>query len=120
MVDKYEKYHNQAIADCIGTDTCLGGWVFQLGFRWENLVWITTDYTKPTEAEYDAAVTARENGEAIQMLRDVRNGKLAETDHWAYQDTPAMTTAQTNYRQALRDITDTYSDLTTVVWPTKP
>ena len=54
------------------------------------------------------------------MLRDVRNGKLAETDHWAYQDTPDMTTAQTNYRQALRDITDTYTSLSTVVWPTKP
>ena len=119
-MDKYDKYHNKAISNCIGTEEAIGGWVFIGGVRWEHLEWITTDYTKPTEAEYDAAVTACENGEAIQMLRDVRNGKLAETDHWAYQDTPNMTTAQTNYRQALRDITDTYTSLSTVVWPTKP
>ena len=119
-MDKYEKYHNHAIADCIGTDEVTGGWVFNLGHRWEHLDWITTEYTKPTEAEYDAAVTARQNGEAIQMLRDVRNGKLRETDHWAYQDTPTMTQAQTDYRQALRDITDTYTSLDDVVWPTKP
>lgn len=119
-MDKYEKYHNHAIADCIGTEENTGGWVFIGGVRWEHLDWITTEYTKPTEAEYDAAVTARQNGEAIQMLRDVRNGKLRETDHWAYQDTATMTQAQTDYRQALRDITNTYTSLDTVVWPTKP
>ena len=52
-------------------------------------------------------------------LRFVRDNKLAETDWWASSDL-TMTTAQTNYRQALRDITNTYSDLDTVVWPTKP
>jgi hypothetical protein len=31
-----------------------------------------------------------------------------------------MTSAQTTYRQALRDITDTYSSLDDVVWPEKP
>jgi len=119
-MDKYEKYHSYAICDCIGTEEVTGGWVFSLGHRWEHLHWITTEYTKPTEAEYDAAVTARQNGEAIQMLRDVRNGKLRETDHWAYQDTATMTQARTDYRQALRDITDTYTSLDDVVWPTKP
>ena len=55
----------------------------------------------------------------LQKLRAERNFRLAETDWWAGSD-HTMTTAQTNYRQALRDITDTYSDLDTVVWPTKP
>jgi hypothetical protein len=58
---------------------------------------------------------------AIQLsdLRAERDAKLAETDWWASSDL-TMTAEQTAYRQALRDITDTYSDLDTVVWPTKP
>lgn len=118
-MDKYDKYHNKAISNCIGTEEAVGGWVFIGGVRWEHLEWITTDYTKPTEAEYDAAVTACENGEAIQMLRDVRNGLLAETDWWVLPDRTA-TQAQLDYRQSLRDITDTYTSLNDVVWPTKP
>ena len=53
-------------------------------------------------------------------LRRVRNKKLVETDHWAYQDTPDMTEEQSAYRQALRDITNNYSSIKDVVWPTKP
>ena len=54
------------------------------------------------------------------MLRNERDLRLRETDHWAYQDTPDMTQAQIDYRQALRDITKTYSSINDVVWPTKP
>ena len=36
------------------------------------------------------------------MLRDERNRRLRETDHWAYQDRPNMTQAQIDYRQALK------------------
>lgn len=53
-------------------------------------------------------------------LRAERNKKLSETDYWAMPDTPDMTTEQIAYRQALRDITNTYQSLDTVVWPTKP
>ena len=58
---------------------------------------------------------------AIQLsdLRTERNAKLAETDWWVLPDRTA-TDEQLAYRQALRDITDTYSSLDTVVWPTKP
>lgn len=55
----------------------------------------------------------------LEDLRDERNALLAETDWWASSDL-TMTSAQTTYRQALRDITDTYSSLDDVVWPTKP
>lgn len=55
-----------------------------------------------------------------ENLRVERNRRLSETDYWAASDTPDMTAEQTTYRQALRDITDTYSSLDTVVWPTKP
>ena len=52
-------------------------------------------------------------------LRAERNLKLAETDWMANSDV-TMTTQMTNYRQSLRDITNTYTSLDTVVWPTKP
>ena len=56
----------------------------------------------------------------MYMLRDERDRKLRETDHWAFQDTPDMTEDQKTYRQALRDITKTYDNIATVIWPTKP
>jgi hypothetical protein len=60
------------------------------------------------------------SSELLNVLRIERNKKLVETDYWAYQDTPDMTAEQTAYRQALRDITETYTSLEDVVWPTKP
>ena len=70
-----------------------------------------------TEVVYDASIVSAE--ELLDELRQVRNAKLAETDWWANSDL-TMTDAQTTYRQALRDITDTYTSLDDVVWPTKP
>lgn len=55
----------------------------------------------------------------LEQLRIARNQKLTETDWWAVGDR-TMTQEQTDYRQALRDITDTYSSLEDVVWPDKP
>lgn len=67
--------------------------------------------------EYDkAAVTTEAN---IMALRAERNQRLAETDWWVMPDRTA-TQAQLDYRQALRDITNTYSSLDDVVWPEKP
>lgn len=58
---------------------------------------------------------------ALETLRIVRNQKLAETDWWGVADL-TMTDEQIAYRQALRDITDTYSsmDENGFEWPTKP
>ena len=56
----------------------------------------------------------------MYMLRDERDRRLRETDHWAFQDTPDMTEGQKVYRQALRDITKTYDNIATAVWPTPP
>jgi len=67
------------------------------------------------EYDNDAAVA---KGNLI-ALRKERNALLALTDWWALSDL-TMTAAQTTYRQALRDITDTYTSLDDVVWPTKP
>ena len=75
----------------------------------------------------DAEVTAMNaksielaNADELDFLRTVRNQLLAETDHWMFSDTTTATQAQLDYRQALRDITDTYSNIGDVVWPTKP
>lgn len=58
--------------------------------------------------------------ERLRLLRKERDRLLAETDHWAYQDTATMTQAQIDYRQSLRDITDSYANVDDAVWPTKP
>ena len=55
----------------------------------------------------------------LRTLRKQRDQKIAETDWWANSDL-TMTQAQRDYRQALRDITETYSSYLDVVWPTKP
>lgn len=74
---------------------------------------------------WDASAVAAKEVELIAAhklseLRTERNRLLAETDHWVLSDTADATAAQTTYRQALRDITNTYSSLDDVVWPTKP
>ena len=69
---------------------------------------IDTSNPPPTEAEV-----------CLSNLRNLRNEKLAETDWWANSDR-TMTQAQIEYRQALRDITNTYSTLDDAVFPAKP
>jgi hypothetical protein len=57
--------------------------------------------------------------EPIEELRHQRNAFLIATDWWASSDL-TMTAEQTAYRQALRDITNTYTSLDDVVWPEEP
>ena len=79
-------------------------------------------FTATEEAARDAEEAAWAAGQAdrnMASLREERNQMLAETDWWASSDL-TMTDAQTAYRQALRDITDTYNNLNDVVWPEKP
>ena len=66
------------------------------------------------------AVQSEELADSLAVLRAERDYLLRITDHWAYQDTPDMTPAQKDYRQALRDITNTYTSLNDAVWPEKP
>ena len=60
------------------------------------------------------------NAEPMRLLREERNRLIAETDHWVLSDTADATSAQTTYRQALRDITKTATSLDDVTWPEKP
>jgi hypothetical protein len=57
--------------------------------------------------------------EPLKLLRAERDRLIAATDWWASSDL-TMSDERTAYRQALRDITDTYQSLDTVVWPVKP
>jgi len=69
------------------------------------------------ETEWESGQSERE----LNALRVVRNAKLTETDWTQSRDVTLTNDADwQTYRQALRDITDTYSDLDSVVWPTKP
>ena len=63
--------------------------------------------------------TELENAAKLDELRTERNKRLSDTDHYGLSD-QTMTDAMTTYRQALRDITDSYTSLDDVVWPTKP
>ena len=70
-----------------------------------------------------ATVSAKKDeltaAEPMKALREERNRRIAETDWWASSDL-TMTDAQTAYRQALRDITESATSLDDVTWPTKP
>ena len=85
----------------------------------DELEWLDTEQTKPTEAEINAKIAELEAAKPLRLLRVERNRLLADTDWWASSDL-TMTEAQTAYRQALRDITNTYTSLDNVVWPKKP
>ena len=74
----------------------------------------------PTNAEKQTAQSALDTFSGYALLRKHRDRLLAETDYWMFSDTTTATQAQLDYRQALRDITDTYTSLNDVVWPTKP
>ena len=84
------------------------------------------DYTEDERntllTEWNADLTRVEN-EKIVHLRKQRDFMLSQSDWTQGNDSPLSDsdkTAWATYRQSLRDITDTYSDLDSVVWPTKP
>jgi uncharacterized short protein YbdD (DUF466 family) len=59
--------------------------------------------------------------EPLRLLRIERDKKLIECDWTQFPDVPEPTRlAWQDYRQALRDITNTYTSLNGVVWPEKP
>lgn len=87
--------------------------------NYASLIWHSDASTKPTEAEVNAKIAELQAAEPMRLLRQQRNWLLAETDWWASSDL-TMTSEQTAYRQALRDITDNATSLDDVTWPTKP
>ena len=78
-----------------------------------------------TYDEFMAKVKELDDALPMKRLREERDKKLAETDWWAMSDR-TMTSEQTAYRQALRDLPSTASptiengQLSNVTWPNKP
>ena len=93
-----------------------------------NTIYIEGQGVVNMDADESAALDARRASDAAwrtEALRVKRNQLLAETDWIVVKEreeggSVSNFAAWKTYRQALRDITDTYSDLNTVVWPTEP
>jgi hypothetical protein len=89
----------------------------------DQLEWLDTEQTQPTQEEINAKESELIAAEPLKLLRAERNAKLTETD-WVITMHKELGTnipaAWKTYRQALRDITDTYTSLDDVVWPEKP
>jgi hypothetical protein len=88
--------------------------------------WNIESPSQPTDEQLDALeadANAAEDAVKLELLREERNAKLAETD-WEIvmhkEKGTNIPAAWKTYRQALRDITDTYTSLDDVVWPEKP
>lgn len=89
-----------------------------------DIEWIT-DGVRPTDSEIETKRLELVNGENLRLLRLERNNKLAQSDWVVVKEreeggSVSNFAAWKTYRQSLRDITNTYSDLDTVVWPTEP
>jgi len=67
------------------------------------------------KTKHDELVAA----EPMRLLREERDRLIAATDWWASSDL-TMSSAQTKYRQDLRDITKSATSLDDVSWPEKP
>ena len=86
---------------------------------------VAIESTDPAEfgvtwAEIQTAIDNLVDEELIN-LRAERNRLIALTDWTQFPDVPEETrTLWQPYRQALRDITNTYTSLSDVVWPEKP
>ena len=99
----YDAKTEKTVLDSVPTETS-GSW--SLGWSVVSLA----------QSEMD-----RESEREAEAMRRRRNSWLAETDWWALQD-HTMTQAQTDYRQALRDITShaDWPNLEPNDWPVKP
>ena len=109
--------------DLVGTDILAGYWMIHYNavdmFEDSEGVDVNGNPTIITKAEHEAAYQASLDEQAAEANRAERDRLIAATDWWASSDL-TMTQAQTDYRQALRDITDSATSLDDVTWPTKP
>jgi hypothetical protein len=95
---------------------------------YNQITWLSPDIPKPTRAQVEAKIQELKAAEPMRLLRIERDRLLAETDWWAVSDR-TMTSEQSAYRQALRDLPDTATPvldptsrlgISGVDWPVKP
>ena len=97
------------------------------GNDYSGLEWLDSKQTKPTETEVNSKIAELDSAEAMKLLREERDRRIAKTD-WRAGSDLTLASAWSTYRQALRDITtqtpkldSNYNlDLTSVTWPTEP
>ena len=92
------------------------------GVTYDSIIWGEGE-TPLDETELMTLAQQLEDSAETDELRRVRDKELARTDWTQGADSPLTDEKKTEwatYRQALRDITDTYTSLVDVVWPTKP
>jgi hypothetical protein len=87
--------------------------------RGDDLEWLDTNQTEPTEAEIEAELARLTAEQPWKILRQRRDQLLTETDYLALSD-QTMTAEMQAYRQALRDLPANTEDPANPVWPTKP
>tara|TARA_Y100000401_G_scaffold80489_1_gene65900 strand:+ start:508 stop:873 length:366 start_codon:yes stop_codon:yes gene_type:complete len=94
------------------------------GITWDE----TNSKSLPTESEIDAELTRLTNAEPMRLLRNRRNGLLANCD-WRASSDVTLSDSWKTYRQALRDLPasasptlDSYGnlDMSSVTFPTEP
>ena len=93
------------------------------GNTYASITWAESTATVPDETTLMAKAQWYADEEPKNELRKVRNRALARTDWTQTVDAPLTDEQKAEwrtYRTALRNITDTYSSLNTVVWPTYP
>ena len=102
-------------------------WVLR-GNEYSGLEWMDSSQTKPTETEINNKIAELDGAEAMKLLREERNRRIAKTD-WRAGSDLTLASAWSTYRQALRDLPASASpkldsnyelDLTSVTWPTEP
>ena len=93
---------------------------------YDNLFWLDTEVEKHTKEILENKINELLTAEPMHLLRQERNRRLAETDHFAFQDR-IMTEEIKTYRQALRDLPatanpqlDNVGNITNVTWPEVP
>ena len=91
-------------------------------------IWyMSDDYKLPKNEEYEHMIQDPRpfpNEDALQAIRNKRDVLIAETDWVVLSDvslTEEKKQALLSYRQALRDLPETFKDNPNdVIWPTKP
>ena len=98
------------------------------GDEYSGLEWLDDKQTKPTEIEVNSKIAELDSAEAMKLLREERDKRIAKTD-WRAGSELTLSSAWSTYRQALRDLPASSSpklnsnyelDLTSVTWPTEP
>ena len=102
-------------------------WVLR-GEDYSGLEWMDSSQTQPTETEVNSKISELDNAEAMRLLREERDTRIAKTD-WRASSDLTLADAWKTYRQALRDLPASATpkldsnyelDLTSVTWPTEP